>query len=1397
MKDYHYDETSLRLTLEKNMAVDLEERVRRLEIPRTSRFKDWVEKVKKEDKVRLRDDEKAEKRLLEMAKKMHRNDQRPPTEVKKNAYPARTTLAPRNMNSKTLPKLTADERAIILNHQGCFKCRRLYVDHVGANCPNNFPPAESYKPLTVEHAEAVRDSKNKPKARGNTGPNLASASHPGPSRPVAHLAYAEEETDETWSAVLGVGEEESDENERYVRNRANSPFSSGHLAWRCRIDGPSVPEPLTVTTLIDNGSHLVLIDERLVRRLGLKRRKLPVPRKARLAMGEEEVVFSEWVRLKTISEDQKWTARTVGALVAPKLSYPVILGGPFLKSNKIVIDHELDSVIAKDQYQLLPAKSTTPDQQPPDTRTRRKIEERLRSAVIRELGSTTKDRKVKADLQSTRETAHKHFAKTLDNRISILAVWDELTRYEQEIREEFKDCFPADIPHVTRLPDDVYHQFRLKDPEKVVKCRSYACPKKYRDAWRQLLDQHLEAGRIRESSSKFCSPSFLIPKADPTVLPRWVNDYRALNENTVPDHYPLPRIETILSDCAKGSIWAKIDMTNSFFQTRVHPDDIKFTAVMTPFGLYEWVVMLMGCRNAPATHQRWMNQALRKYIGKICHVYLDDIVIWSSSSEEHKRNVQTVLSALREASLYCSTKKSQLFTTELDFLGHHISHRGIEPDARKVEKIQNWPIPADTRDVRKFLGLVQYLAAFLPRLAEYRAILTPLTTKEAQKDWPGWSKDHQAAFQRIKDIVLSTECLTTIDHDNMDGRKIFVTCDASDRRTGACLSFGTTWETARPVAWDSVQLLPAERNYPTHEKEMLAIVRALKKFRAKLLGTHFTIYTDHRTLECFQGQRNLSRRQARWQEFLAEYDFNIRYVRGEDNTVADALSRMPEEGEGEFQVTAAVLTVTTDPKISEDIRTGYTSDPFCQRILNNQTSFPNVKIDDGLIYIGSRLVVPRTGTIREDLFRMAHDTLGHFGVDKTYTNLRSAYYWPRMRAELEGAYIRGCDACQRNKGSTKKPTGPLHPLPVPEERGDSVAIDFIGPLPEDEGYDAIVTMTDRTGADIRVVPTRTDLPAEDFADLFFDHWYCENGLPLEIISDRDKLFISRFWKRLTQVAGIKLGMSTAFHPETDGASERTNKTVNQCLRYHVTRNQEGWVRALPRVHFAIMNTINASTKFSPFQLHIGRSPRLIPPLTGQKRKEDEGTDAFKLMERIQADVAEAKDNLMLAKVFQADQANRKRAPEDVYQVNDLVLLSTANRRKEYASTGSGRSAKLFPRHDGPYRVTKAFPHTSTYQLNIPNAPSNTCLTFHASQLKRYVSNDSTLFPDRELPRDGPIMLPNGQEEHVIERILDERRRGRGWQFLVRWKGYGPGDDEWLPRRDLEETVALDEWLRRR
>jgi hypothetical protein len=394
---------------------------------------------------------------------------------------------------------------------------------------------------------------------------------------------------------------------------------------------------------------------------------------------------------------------------------------------------------------------------------------------------------------------------------------------------------------------------------------SYTTPQKYKEAWSILIKQHLDAGRIRPSNSAHASLAFLVPKSDRLVLPHWVNDYRILNTNTVQDSHPLPRIDDILADCGKGKIWSKLDMMNSFFQTRVHPDDMHLTAVTTPLGLYEWLAMPMGLCNSPAIHQHRVTATLRQYIGKICHIYLDDIVIWSQDGIEHTKHIDLIMKALQKARLYCNPKKCHFYLRELDFWGHHISERGIKPNSSKVEHIMQWPVPKSATDVRAFLSLVCYISFFLPKLADHTVILTPLTTKDAKKHFLPWTELHQTAFEAIKSLVLSPECLTTVDHENPGDNKIFVTCDASNWRTGAVLSFGPTWESARPVASDPMQLKGPEKNYPVHKKELLAIIRALKKWRADLLGSHIYIYTNHRTLENFDTQKDLSRRQLRWQ----------------------------------------------------------------------------------------------------------------------------------------------------------------------------------------------------------------------------------------------------------------------------------------------------------------------------------------------------------------------------------------------------------------------------------------------------------------------------------------------------------------------------------------------------
>jgi hypothetical protein len=304
---------------------------------------------------------------------------------------------------------------------------------------------------------------------------------------------------------------------------------------------------------------------------------------------------------------------------------------PFLSHNSIVVDHAAHTVIDKDQnFDFM-----NPSVRPPPVPPKRKLQDIFndikdnRTLMVAELKMVCTERKVLMRCKNEPVRSVDVVA-AVRVRIETLAAQEQLDRMSDAVKEKYSKVFNL-IPHVDELPTDVYCRITLKDATKTFTTRSYSSPWKYKEAWAVLIQQHLDAGRIRPSNSAHASPAFLVPKSDAAVLPRWVNDYRQLNTNTVLDAFPLPRVEDILADCAKGKIWSKMDMTNSFFQTRVHPDNIHLTAMTTPLGLYEWLAMPMGLKNSPLIHQRRMVAALRHLIGKICHVYLDDIVIWSNS----------------------------------------------------------------------------------------------------------------------------------------------------------------------------------------------------------------------------------------------------------------------------------------------------------------------------------------------------------------------------------------------------------------------------------------------------------------------------------------------------------------------------------------------------------------------------------------------------------------------------------------------------------------------------------------------------------------------------------------------------------------------------------------------
>ena len=787
-------------------------------------------------------------------------------------------------NRPILPKLTSVERQLLYDNEGCLKCRRVYVTHRSTSCPNDFPEPTAYKPLTQSFVDLIKRRLRKPIAAvmndDNSMPNA-------PVTPVAAVmgtvnnptAYMPTNTENVIEGDSGSDSEvrmttiaaavtTTVEDAALKAQQDLAPLTVPHFFWRARVNGGQDNFPITFDALLDHGSHTVLISDAFAMSLSLKRRKLHEPMLVEMAMpgeGRKVVVkLFEWVKLKLYDPSGAWTSKTLRAVIAPSLCANVILGGPFLAHNNIVIDHSARTAIDKTtNFDLLNPSAPTAASKP-----KKKLKDFFRDLkadrklMVAELKMVCAERK--CSLQHKFEVP-KPFnpVAAVRDRIEVLTSQEQLNRLSDEVKLKYKDIFEP-IPHLDELPTDVYCRIKLKDASKSITTRSYSTPRKYKDAWATLIQQHLDAGRIRPSNSEHASPAFLVPKADIVVLPRWVNDYRILNANTVTDSHPLPRVDDILADCAKGKIWSVIDMTNSFFQTRVHPDDVHLTAVTTPLGLYKWLAMPMGLRNSPAIHQRRMTAALREHLTKFCHIYLDDIIIWSDNVTEHAKHIDLVMKSLRKAKLYCNPDKCKFFQKEVNFLGHHISERGIEPNSSKVDKIMNWPVPKNATDVRAFLGLVRYISVFLPNLAEHTRLLTPLTTKECRKSFPEWAPEHQHAFESIKSLVISTDCLTTIDHDAPGDNKIFVTCDASDWRIGATLSFGLTWETARPVAFDSMQLKAAEKNYPVHEKELLAIIRALKKWRSDLLGTHFIVYTDHRTLENFDTQKDLSRRQLRW-----------------------------------------------------------------------------------------------------------------------------------------------------------------------------------------------------------------------------------------------------------------------------------------------------------------------------------------------------------------------------------------------------------------------------------------------------------------------------------------------------------------------------------------------------
>ncbi|KAF1328373.1 reverse transcriptase, partial [Globisporangium splendens] len=808
--------------------------------------------------------------------------------------------------------------------------------------------------------------------------------------------------------------------------------------------------------------------------------------------------------------------------------------------------------------------------------------------------------------------------------------WDALkTNPVYGLAKEYADIFPDKVPD--ELPQDrgIRHEIDVLPGTKYCITRQWPLPKEQVDAIDEFFAQRQKAGHVRESKSPHCSPTFCVKKA--TGGWRIVHAFNKLNDATIPAQTPVPRKDMILDGMAGSTVFSAIDLKDGFYQIRMRESDVPFTAVSTPSGmLWEWMVMPQGLKNAPATFNRMVTNVLRP-LREFAPSYFDDIFVHSKASEGkkdvdvHLEHLRQVFQVMRENKLYANSKKCIFFAPEIPVLGCFVGKNGVRVDPEKVKSIDDWPIPQNIKQLRQWLGLANYLHKYT---RNYAALVQPLTSLlKKDNEWE-WSEEHQAAFAEVKKSLREAPVLALADHE----KPFHVVCDASDYAIGCALMQHDDEGKERVVSYQSRQLRPAERNYPVHDKELLAMKYALAKFRVYLLGEkQFAIYTDHASLRTAVKTPHLSQRMARWFSFFAEYNFVVHYKPGKSNILADALSRRPDydpknksdDTNGACRLCEDVNAIATGvtSTVQEEITEGYKQDEACQELIKyfknpSEKALQNLpprarsrvhrySMHNELLYYTvdegdpARIVVPNDEGLRHRLLYEYHDgpSSGHLGREKTFLNLSRDYYWPHMYKWVR-KYVRTCEVCQRVKpsGSTR---APLRSLAVPSDSWKSVSMDFIFELPRDKhGRNGILVFVDRFSKMVHLTPVSDKISAEMTAKVFVDVVFRLHGLPSEIVSDRDTRFTSRFWRTLFGILDAKLSMSTAAHPETDGQTERVNRVLEDVLRSYATSFGE-CSEFLPLAEFALNNSTHVSTGHTPFYVNYGIHPRVPASIMGE------------------------------------------------------------------------------------------------------------------------------------------------------------------------------------------------------
>ena len=948
---------------------------------------------------------------------------------------------------------------------------------------------------------------------------------------------------------------------------------------------------------------------------------------------------------------------------------------------------------------------------------------------------------------------------------------------------------------------------------------------------RKTLTDLLKKGWIRPSSSPAASPVLFARKPNGGL--RLCVDYRGLNAITVPDRYPLPLFKETLRQLSKARWFTKLDVKSAFHRIRIRDGDEWMTAFRCRLGLFEWLVTPFGLVNAPATFQRYINEQLREHLDLDATAYMDDILAYTSGTEEdHWKTVGSILSKLEKAGLYLDLDKCEFLSQKVKYLGFIIkAGDSITVDPLKVKAIREWQPPTSVKGVRSFLGFANFYRCFVDGFSNIVGPLVALTKKNAE--WK-WEKEENDAFIRLKKIFASEPVLAQWDPD----RDTIVETDCSGFALGGCLSQLDQNGCIRPIAYYSRRLNSAEVNYPIHDKEMLAIVSCLREWQAELqsVSKPFKIFTDHKNLSYFSTKRLLNERQVRYNDLIQRFNFELIWRPGTACERPDALSRRDQDKIGDLSdertagrnirllppVSANPAIVlsggddsspSVDPaaqtrlfendELQELWKRGVMSDKEWRRardaVTARERSFPpdlalkltlniaecSVAADNVLRGRENRILVPEFEPLRTAIMQNIHDSYltGHPGKDTMVGIILRRWFWPKLRDSVR-RFIRNCDVCGRTSIWREAKAGFLRSLPIPERIGSDLTIDFVTDLPPSEGCTNIMVITDRLSKDIFIFGTKS-MTSEKCAEIFVDRYYRYFGFPRYLTSDRGSDWTSHFWRTFCQLTGISQRLTTAYHPQAN-ASERANQEIYKYLRVFTCYSQSNWMTLLPLAQLALNGRPNSAIGgLSPFFLRYGYEldPLMEPTPINNGSRHPGKISAEKYVKRLKDAQDYAQAAMASAQQRSESNANRHRRQPERFKVGDKVWLDLRNIKTPQLSK------KISWQH-AKYTIT-AVPDPLTVELDVPGNIHN---RFHVELVKR-AGTDPFPSQERDDAQNPPLIDDLNEPEYELDSILRARtvRRGRGKfrQALVKWTGWK--DPSWEPVEYIKDTKALDKF----